>query len=163
MSNKDKRIKGCPEPDCIRHTEHYKYKPTDMFCTLCGAPLVFVCAKCFEEIGDTEDQRRYCENCRPRQSKDGTGKQKPPKEKKPKEKKEPGKGKEAVAKSVAVIKGKAPEIKDKAIQISKDPNVHKAALDVADIAKYGIRHRKTRRVVGALISAARKLDTEETK
>ena len=163
MSGKDKRIKGCPEPGCARHNEHYKYKPSDRFCTLCGSQLVFVCAKCFKEIEDTEDQRRYCENCRPTQSKDGTGKQKPPKEKKPKEKKEPGKGKEAVAKSVAVIKGKAPEIKDKAIQISKDPNVHKAALDVADIAKYGIRHRKTRRVVGALISAARKLDTEETK
>ena len=169
MSGKDKRIKGCPEPGCARHNEHYKYKPSDRFCTLCGSQLVFVCAKCFKEIEDTEDQRRYCEDCKPKKLKDGAETQKPskerkpPKEKKPKEKKEPGKGKEAVAKSVAVIKGKAPEIKDKAIQISKDPNVHKAALDVADIAKYGIRHRKTRRVVGALISAARKLDTEETK
>ena len=64
MSKKDKRIKGCPEPGCIRHIEHYKYKPDDMFCTLCGSQLVYVCAKCFKEIEDTEDQRRYCEERR---------------------------------------------------------------------------------------------------
>ena len=171
MSKKDKRIKGCPEPGCARHDEHYKYKPTDQFCTLCGAQLVYVCAKCFKEIEDTEDQRRYCEDCKSKQSKDGSGtkkspkekpakekkqKEKPPKEKKPKEKKTTGKGKEAVAKSVAVIKGKAPQIKDRAIKIASDPKVQRAALEVADIAKEGIRHRKTRRVVGALIRAARK-------
>ena len=29
MGSKDKRIKGCPEPGCARHIEHYKYKPDD--------------------------------------------------------------------------------------------------------------------------------------
>ena len=165
MSGKDKRIKGCPEPGCARHNEHYKYKPDDMFCTLCGSQLVFVCAKCFKEIEDTEDQRRYCEECKPKKSKDGAESQKPakkekkkePKEKKEKkEKKASGKGKEAVSRSVAVIKGKAPQIKDRAIKIASDPKVQRAALEVADIAKEGIRHRKTRRVIGVLIRAARK-------
>lgn len=161
MSSKDKRIKGCPEPGCARHIEHYKYKPADRFCTLCGSQLVYVCAKCFEEIEDTEEKRRYCENCRPKQADRGKGKPKPskekrPKEKKPKEKKEPGKGREVVAKSVAVIKGKAPQIRERAIQIASDPKVQRAALEVAEIAKDGIRHRKTRRVVGALIRAAKK-------
>jgi len=172
MSDKDKRIKGCPDPGCERHNEHYKYKPTDRFCTLCGSQLVYVCAKCFKEIEDTEDHRRYCEDCKPKQSKDSTGTQKPPKEKKKKEKKEvtkekkpprekkekkaPGKGKEAVAKSIAVIKGNAPKIKDEAIRIAKDPKVQRAALEVADIAKEGIRHRKTRRAIGVLIHAAKK-------
>ena len=58
MGKKDKRIKGCPDPGCERHVEHYKYKAGDQFCTLCGARLVYVCAKCFEEIEDSEDQRR---------------------------------------------------------------------------------------------------------
>ena len=165
MSGKDKRIKGCPEPGCARHNEHYKYKPDDMFCTLCGSQLVYVCAKCFKEIEDTEDQRRYCEECKPKKSKDGTEsqkfakkeKKKEPKEKKEKkEKKASGKGKEAVSRSVAVIKGKAPQIKDRAIKIASDPKVQRAALEVADIAKEGIRHRKTRRVIGVLIRAARK-------
>ena len=160
MSKKDKRIKDCPEPGCIRHIEHYKYKPDDMFCTLCGSQLVFVCAKCFKEIDDTEDHRRFCEDCKPEKSKENGGKQKPPKEKKKnkekKEKKEPGKGKEAVARSVAVIKGKAPQIKERAIKIASDPNVQRAALDVAEIAQYGIKHRKTRRIVRVLIRTARK-------
>ena len=172
MSDKDKRIKGCPDPGCERHNEHYKYKPTDRFCTLCGSQLVYVCAKCFKEIEDTEDHRRYCEDCKPKQSKNAAGEQTPPKEKKKKEKKEvikekkppkekkekkaPGKGKEAVARSVAVIKGKAPKIRDEAIRIAKDPKVQRAALEVADIAKEGIRHRKTRRAIGVLIHAAKK-------
>ena len=154
MSEKDKRIKGCPDPGCARHNEHYKYKPTDQFCTLCGSQLVYVCAKCFKEIEDTEDRRRYCEDCKPKQSKNAAGEQTPPKEKK--EKKAPGKGKEAVAKSIAVIKGNAPKIKDEAIRIAKDPKVQRAALEVADIAKEGIRHRKTRRAIGVLIHAAKK-------
>ena len=159
MGKKDKRIKGCPDPECARHNERYKYKSTDRFCTLCGSQLVYVCAKCFEEIEDTGDQRRYCENCKPKQSEDGAGSQKPPKEKKKKEKKEKkasGKGKETVARSVAVIKGKAPQIKERAVQIAKDPKVQRAALEVAEIAKDGIKHRKTRRVVGVLIRAAKK-------
>lgn len=172
MSGKDKRTKGCPEHGCARHNEHYKYKPADRFCTLCGSQLVYVCAKCFKEIEDTEERRRYCEECKPKQTKDSSGAQKPPKEKKKKEKKEtvksqkapkekrekkaPGKGKETVAKGVAVIKGKAPQIKERAIKIASDPKVQRAALEVADIAKDGIRHRKTRRVIGALIRAARK-------
>ena len=162
MSGKDKRVKGCPDPGCARHNEHYKYKPDDMFCTLCGSQLVYVCAKCFKEIEDTEERRKYCEDCKPKQSKDSSGTQKSAKKEKKKETKEKkekkatGKGKEAVSKSVAVIKGKAPQIKERAIKIASDPNVQRAALEVADIAKDGIRHRKTRRVIGALIRAARK-------
>ena len=157
MGKKDKRIKGCPDPGCERHVEHYKYKADDQFCTLCGARLVYVCAKCFEEIEDSEDQRRYCYNCKPEKEKGGTGDPKPPKEKKekpPKEKKEKasGKGKE----TVAVIKGKAPQIRDGAIRIATNPKVQRAALEVAEIAKDGIKHKRTRSVVGALIRAVKK-------
>ena len=132
-----------------------------MFCTLCGSKLVYVCAKCFEEIEDSEDQRRYCYNCKPEKEKGGTGDPKPPKEKKekpPKEKKEkaPGKGKETVARSVAAIKGKAPQIRDGAIRIATNPKVQRAALEVAEIANDGIKHKRTRRVVGALIRAVKK-------
>lgn len=161
MGKKDKRIKGCPDPGCERHVEHYKYKADDQFCTLCGARLVYVCAKCFEEIEDSEDQRRYCYNCKPEKERGGTGDPKPPKEKKekpPKEKKEkaPGKGKETVARSVAVIKGKAPQIRDGAIRIATNPKVQRAALEVAEIAKDGIKHKRTRRVIGVLIRAVKK-------
>lgn len=193
MGKKDKRIKGCPDPGCERHVEHYKYKADDQFCTQCGARLVYVCAKCFEEIEDSEDQRRYCYNCKPEKEKGGTGDPKPPKEKKekppkekkekppkekkekppkekkekppkekkekpPKEKKEkaPVKGKETVARSVAVIKGKAPQIRDGAIRIATNPKVQRAALEVAEIAKDGIKHKKTRRVIGVLIRAVKK-------
>ena len=162
MSKKDKRIKGCPDPDCARHVEHYKYKTSDRFCTLCGSQLVYVCAKCFDVIEDSEDKRRYCENCKPKKQKDGTEEQKPAKEKKEKEKKkekdkkESGKGKQAVARSVAVIKGKVPQIKEGAKKIASDPKTQRAVLEVAEIAKDGIRNRIVRKAVGVIIRAAKK-------
>lgn len=210
VDKKDKRIKGCPDPECERHIEHFKYKSTDKFCTRCGSQLAFVCAKCFEPIEDTEDQRRFCEACKPKESKDSENLQKPSKnnsedkeqkakekvekkqekeekkqereekkaaekqeqeakklekkeqkeaakaQKPPKEKKAPGEGKDTFSKGVAVIKGKAPQIKEGAKKIARNPKVQRAALEVAEIAKDSIKHRKTRRIVGILIRAAKK-------
>ena len=139
MSKKDKRIKGCPDPDCARHVEHYKYKTSDRFCTLCGSQLVYVCAKCFDVIEDSEDKRRYCENCKPKKQKDGTEEQKPAKEKKKKEKKK-----------------EKDKIKEGAKKIASDPKTQRAVLEVAEIAKDGIRNRKVRKAVGVIIRAAKK-------
>ncbi|MBQ6456085.1 MAG: hypothetical protein IJJ31_03030, partial [Mogibacterium sp.] len=72
------------------------------------------------------------------------------------DKKESGKGKKAVARSVAVIKGKAPQIKEGAKKIASDPKTQRAVLEVAEIAKDGIRNRKVRKAVGVIIRAAKK-------
>ena len=60
---KDKRIKGCYNLECKRYRKEYKYEPTDNFCTICGTPLVFVCAECFEKIEDQGAEHRLCEVC----------------------------------------------------------------------------------------------------
>lgn len=54
------------------------------------------------------------------------------------------------------MSGKVKRIKERAIQIAKDPQVQITALEIANIAKYGIRRKKTRRIVGKIIKAARK-------
>ena len=60
---KDKRIKGCYNLECKRYRKEHKYEVTDNFCTICGTPLVFVCAECFEKIEDQGAEHRLCEVC----------------------------------------------------------------------------------------------------
>lgn len=38
--SKDKRIKACPNAECSRNTEKYRYKATDKFCTICGEAII---------------------------------------------------------------------------------------------------------------------------
>lgn len=60
---RDKRIKGCPNYKCNRSKKKYKYKSTDMFCTICGEELVYVCAECFKRIEDSGSRHRHCSIC----------------------------------------------------------------------------------------------------
>ena len=60
---KDKRIKGCYNLECKRYRKEYKYEVTDNFCTICGTPLVFVCAECFEKIEDNGPEHKLCAAC----------------------------------------------------------------------------------------------------
>ncbi len=60
---KDKRIKGCYNFECKRYRKEYKYEVTDNFCTICGTPLVFVCAECFEKIEDNGPEHKLCMAC----------------------------------------------------------------------------------------------------
>lgn len=160
MAKKDKRIKGCPNTECKRHDNQYKYKPTDMFCTLCGSSLIFVCAECFKEIEDAPDMHRYCENCKAEKAQDGG--------RVPHAFRELGRGArsraergaaavgDAAARGADLVRDKAPVIKGRAVELAHNPKVQQAALEVADIAKEGIKDSKVRRVAHVVIRAAKK-------
>ena len=60
---KDYRKKGCPNEGCERNKKKYYYKSTDMYCTICGKPLVYVCKDCFSRIADTDIKHIRCELC----------------------------------------------------------------------------------------------------
>lgn len=65
-------IKGCPVKGCPAHEKHKHFsQKDDMFCSKCGAKLVYVCAKCNKTLDD--DKNRYCERCRA-EIDDGLGK-----------------------------------------------------------------------------------------
>ena len=59
----DKRVKGCPNPDCENHIKKIKLKATDEFCPKCGESLVLVCKKCFGEIQDLGPEHVKCRHC----------------------------------------------------------------------------------------------------
>lgn len=61
--SKDKRVKACPNADCNRSKEKYRYKSTDMYCTICGTELVYVCADCFKRIADEDPKHIRCAYC----------------------------------------------------------------------------------------------------
>ena len=58
----DRRIKSCPNEACECHMKK-KYKADDQYCTKCGEPLIFVCAKCFCEIEDLGYKHIICKAC----------------------------------------------------------------------------------------------------
>ena len=60
---RDTRKKGCYNPCCERNGKKYLYKTTDNYCTICGVPLVFVCAKCFKKIENLGPDHRLCKLC----------------------------------------------------------------------------------------------------
>ena len=60
---KDKRIKGCPNPDCECNRKKHKYTADDRFCTRCGSELVFVCKVCFKKLADEGPQHVICGKC----------------------------------------------------------------------------------------------------
>lgn len=60
---KDKRKKGCPDTDCQRNIKKVKQDADNDFCPKCGVRLVFVCAKCFDEIEDIDANHRICKKC----------------------------------------------------------------------------------------------------
>ena len=60
---KDNRKKGCPNLTCQFNKEKKKQKADMCFCPKCGTPLVYVCAKCFNEIEDLGPEHRICAHC----------------------------------------------------------------------------------------------------
>ena len=63
MTMRDRRSKGCPNPQCDRNKEKFRYKASDAYCTHCGGKLVFVCERCFGPIEDAGPNHRICPHC----------------------------------------------------------------------------------------------------
>ncbi len=59
----DTRKKGCPNEGCKHHEKKIKMKAEYRYCPLCGAELVYVCAKCFDEIEDLGPKHKICKRC----------------------------------------------------------------------------------------------------
>ena len=59
----DRRSKGCPNINCEEHKKKAKHKVDDDFCPRCGTRLIYVCAKCFKEIEDIDEEHRICRGC----------------------------------------------------------------------------------------------------
>ena len=60
---KDKRIKSCPNEDCMNHIKKVRLKADLETCPVCGASLIFVCKKCFCEIPDISEKQTLCRPC----------------------------------------------------------------------------------------------------
>ena len=60
---RDKRAKGCPNPECEMNLKKFRYGASDIYCTKCGTELVFVCSKCFSKIEDTGPNHSICVVC----------------------------------------------------------------------------------------------------
>ena len=63
ITMRDRRSKGCPNPQCDRNKEKFRYKASDAYCTHCGGKLVFVCERCFGPIEDAGPNHRICPRC----------------------------------------------------------------------------------------------------
>ena len=76
MMEKDYRKKGCPNVACERHEKKIRLRSTEKYCPLCGTPLVYVCAKCFDEIEDIGPKHNICLTCEAKkdQVRENTGK-----------------------------------------------------------------------------------------
>lgn len=59
----DLRKKGCPNEECERHQRKVMLPATEEYCPKCGTPLIYVCARCFKEIEDTDPSHRICSLC----------------------------------------------------------------------------------------------------
>ena len=60
---KDKRIKGCWNPQCRSHKKHLKFKSDDIYCPKCGRELVYVCAQCGRMMEDRGRKHIICDHC----------------------------------------------------------------------------------------------------
>ncbi|RNL48085.1 hypothetical protein [Paraeggerthella hongkongensis] len=61
--SKDKRVKGCSNPECPKAESKVQYKSDECFCVTCGSELVFVCAKCHGPLDDEGAKHRVCAAC----------------------------------------------------------------------------------------------------
>lgn len=61
--SKDKRVKGCPNVNCIKHKEKVHFNAEDKFCSECASELTFVCASCYGRIEDLDVSHRICKRC----------------------------------------------------------------------------------------------------
>lgn len=61
--HKDKRSKGCPNEECARNQEKFRYKANEHFCVECGTRLVYVCRKCFGHLDSDSPSAVLCGHC----------------------------------------------------------------------------------------------------
>lgn len=55
------KIKGCGNESCEAHKKKNTYKESEIFCSKCGSPLVYVCKDCYTQMPD--DTEKYCVRC----------------------------------------------------------------------------------------------------
>ncbi len=55
------KIKGCGNESCEAHKKKITYKESEVFCSKCGRPLVYVCKDCYTQLPDDTD--KYCLRC----------------------------------------------------------------------------------------------------
>lgn len=125
----DRRKKGCPNGHCEFNQKKVYQKADINFCPKCGAPLVFVCAKCYKEIENISPKHRVCSLCEAKAAqkkqnivdkvKDGAGKA--------------GKGALAVGAAVAV------GVVKKVVQDGEKGAIKKGVEIVEDIARAVIK------------------------
>lgn len=60
---KDKRVKGCSNPDCEKANKKAKFKAEENYCSICGSTLVYVCAQCHGPLDDEGPDHRICGGC----------------------------------------------------------------------------------------------------
>ena len=158
MPKKDKRVKGCPNPNCIEHTERKKYKADDQFCKKCGMALIFVCSRCHTEIEDIEGHS-LCKKCEAKVLEDGGKIKLAVKDLGRKAKKTVSKGAKNAASKVKTnairVKDKAPEVLSKARALARNRKVQRAAAVLADAAVEGMKNPRVKRVAKRIIKVVK--------
>ncbi len=61
--SKDRRVKGCPNEECVMHLDKKKMDSDNEFCPKCGTKLIYVCTRCFTEIENLGTKHRKCKRC----------------------------------------------------------------------------------------------------
>lgn len=56
-----KAFKGCTNRDCEAYNKRTRYKASDLYCSKCGQPLSYVCARCWKVMPD--NSKGYCLAC----------------------------------------------------------------------------------------------------
>ena len=56
-----KKNKGCGNESCEAHKKKTTYKGSEVFCSKCGSPLVYICKDCYTQLPDDTD--KYCVRC----------------------------------------------------------------------------------------------------
>lgn len=56
-----RKIKGCGNESCEVHKKKITYKGSEIVCSKCGSPLVYVCKDCYTQMPDDTD--KYCVRC----------------------------------------------------------------------------------------------------
>ena len=55
------RIKVCANEPCEAYKKKNAYKDSEVFCSKCGSPLVYVCKDCYTQLPNDTD--KYCVRC----------------------------------------------------------------------------------------------------
>lgn len=55
------KTKGCGTESCEAHKKKVTDKESEIFCSKCGSPLVYVCKDCYTQLPDGTE--KYCVRC----------------------------------------------------------------------------------------------------